>query len=586
MALPSAAGGLAPAYARARRARRCPPISTSPPASPGGSPPPLRNCRALVARVRPDLIHSHFVSTTLVARLALGRRHPVPRVFQVARAAPPRAHALPRARSRHRRPARPLGRHVPLDVRGVPRARRPARADLPLVLRDRRARARRRTAGSVPARARRRGPSTPLVGMVAYVYAPRWILGQRRGIKGHEDFIDAIEPARGVAPRCARGDRRRRLERSRTLRAPAAGRRRRTCGDALTFTGHRDGRAVGVRRPRRRRASLALGELRRGRRIARRRLPDRGDDRRRSARRRRSTARPDGSCRRVIRRRLAAAIREALGDREEARRRAAAGRAHVRELFDVERTAREIAELYRRILGVRAGAAGRPARSRAGAAPAVHDAARRRDDAVDVQLQARARPAGGSLLLLASAPLLVLAAARDPRHAWDPGPLPAARAPDTGAGSSRSSSCAPCATPGRRATEPDGGASPARPPAPRHQPRRAAAALERGARRHVARRAAAAPARVPRPLHAGAGAPPRGAPGDHRPRAGERTKRALGWEREVRARRLVRRSPQPRPRLCASSGGRSACVRGRGVGAAGHATMPEFMGERRRDARA
>ena len=45
--------------------------------------PAMQRCRALVARVAPDVIHSHFVSTTLVARLALGRRHPAPRIFQV-----------------------------------------------------------------------------------------------------------------------------------------------------------------------------------------------------------------------------------------------------------------------------------------------------------------------------------------------------------------------------------------------------------------------------------------------------------------------------------------------------------------------
>jgi glycosyltransferase involved in cell wall biosynthesis len=28
--------------------------------------------------------------------------------------------------------------------------------------------------------------------MVAYMYPPKWYLGQRRGIKGHEDLIDAI----------------------------------------------------------------------------------------------------------------------------------------------------------------------------------------------------------------------------------------------------------------------------------------------------------------------------------------------------------------------------------------------------------
>jgi hypothetical protein len=37
--------------------------------------------RQLVAEVKPDLIHSHFVSTTLLSRLALGRNDFIPRVF-------------------------------------------------------------------------------------------------------------------------------------------------------------------------------------------------------------------------------------------------------------------------------------------------------------------------------------------------------------------------------------------------------------------------------------------------------------------------------------------------------------------------
>jgi glycosyltransferase involved in cell wall biosynthesis len=36
------------------------------------------------------------------------------------------------------------------------------------------------------------GPDTKLIGMVAYMYAPKRYLGQRRGIKGHEDLIDAV----------------------------------------------------------------------------------------------------------------------------------------------------------------------------------------------------------------------------------------------------------------------------------------------------------------------------------------------------------------------------------------------------------
>src|SRR5690348_15449276 len=37
----------------------------------------------LLSKVQPDLVHSHFVSTTITMRLALGKFHPIPRVFQV-----------------------------------------------------------------------------------------------------------------------------------------------------------------------------------------------------------------------------------------------------------------------------------------------------------------------------------------------------------------------------------------------------------------------------------------------------------------------------------------------------------------------
>jgi glycosyltransferase involved in cell wall biosynthesis len=39
-----------------------------------------------------------------------------------------------------------------------------------------------------------------LVGMVSYFYKPKWYLGKRRGIKGHEDFIDAISIVRKTNP--------------------------------------------------------------------------------------------------------------------------------------------------------------------------------------------------------------------------------------------------------------------------------------------------------------------------------------------------------------------------------------------------
>jgi glycosyltransferase involved in cell wall biosynthesis len=39
--------------------------------------------RRLVSRVNPDIIHSHHVTTTTMLRLALGKNHRVPRIFQV-----------------------------------------------------------------------------------------------------------------------------------------------------------------------------------------------------------------------------------------------------------------------------------------------------------------------------------------------------------------------------------------------------------------------------------------------------------------------------------------------------------------------
>jgi glycosyltransferase involved in cell wall biosynthesis len=43
----------------------------------------ISGMRRLVKDVNPDIIHSHSVTTTMMLRLALGSRHPVPRIFQV-----------------------------------------------------------------------------------------------------------------------------------------------------------------------------------------------------------------------------------------------------------------------------------------------------------------------------------------------------------------------------------------------------------------------------------------------------------------------------------------------------------------------
>ncbi len=151
----------------------------------------MRNFNGLVEKVQPDIIHSHFVGTTLTMRLALGKNHPTPRVFQV----PGPLHL-----------EHPLFRKAEIATSGksdrwigscrwtceryresgIERSRifisyygtdlsdfsirSPGKLRNELCL----------------------NAQTKVVGMVAYMYAPKLYLGQHRGLKGHEDLIDAV----------------------------------------------------------------------------------------------------------------------------------------------------------------------------------------------------------------------------------------------------------------------------------------------------------------------------------------------------------------------------------------------------------
>ena len=199
----------------------------------------LGRLRRLVELERPDLVHSHFVGTTLTLRLALGRRSRLPRLFQVP--APLHLeHALFRRldlatagsadqwiatceRTRQLYRAAGVGaERVHLSYYGV---------DVAECTRGESGRLRAEL--GVPA-------SAPVVGMVAYMYAPKVYLGQRRGIKGHEDFIDAVallarsRPAvRGVIVGAAWGGAARYEQRVRRY-----GRLR--CPEHVVFLGHRE----------------------------------------------------------------------------------------------------------------------------------------------------------------------------------------------------------------------------------------------------------------------------------------------------------------------------------------------------------
>jgi len=147
--------------------------------------------RMLVNAVNPDIIHSHFVGTTLTMRFSLGRNHPIPRVFQVpgplhlehpffriaeittAGNADSWIGSCVWTCNRYQKSGVPKNR-VYLSYYGT---------DLDLFKKQPKGLLRKELGLS---------ESIKVVGMVAFMYRPKSHLGQTRGIKGHEDLIDAF----------------------------------------------------------------------------------------------------------------------------------------------------------------------------------------------------------------------------------------------------------------------------------------------------------------------------------------------------------------------------------------------------------
>ena len=198
VALPSATAGLAPKYQEA--GATVIPINLDVPTKhPWQIPAVLKSCRTLVQTVRPDIIHTHHVGTTLVVRAALGKSSPIPRIFQVpgtlhlehsffahldTALAGPRDHWIAACRwtmlKYHQLGVSP--QRVSLSYLGT---------DLNAFNRPRR---------NILRRELGLAPETPLVGMVCYMYAPKRFLGQTAGLKGHEDFIAALQLAKNQWP--------------------------------------------------------------------------------------------------------------------------------------------------------------------------------------------------------------------------------------------------------------------------------------------------------------------------------------------------------------------------------------------------
>ena len=150
----------------------------------------MRRVRDLVDRIAPDLIHSHFFGPTLVMRYALGADHPVPRLFQV----PGPLHLEHRLyRSWELSTAGPRDFWVPSSryIRGLYRRAgvSPDRLFLSYYGNE-------RTEVEASRSTIREelgiGTDALVVGNINYMYPPKYYLGQTKGLKRHEDVIDAL----------------------------------------------------------------------------------------------------------------------------------------------------------------------------------------------------------------------------------------------------------------------------------------------------------------------------------------------------------------------------------------------------------
>lgn len=151
----------------------------------------MRRLRDLISRIRPDIIHSHFFGSTVLLRLALGANHAIPRLFQV----PGPLHmehgfwraidmhtsggsdswiASSRCILSHYLSAGISEERLYLSYYGIQTAATPP-SRLGLL----------RKRYGIP-------DQMKIVGNANFIYPPKWYIGQRIGLKAHEDVIDAL----------------------------------------------------------------------------------------------------------------------------------------------------------------------------------------------------------------------------------------------------------------------------------------------------------------------------------------------------------------------------------------------------------
>ena len=303
---------------------------------------------ALIKTVQPDIIHSHFVGTTLSMRFALGRHRTIPRVFQV-----PGPLHLEYTFFRNAELATAgqmdfwigscqwtCDRYV---QSGIDRNRiflSYYGTDIDLYT------------PKTPGKLKNElglDPECKVIGMVAFMYAPKRYLAQRRGLKGHEDLIDAFKICLEKDPdlRCVivGGAWNNAINYEVALKNYA----KQCCGDHVIFTGTRHdvpdiyadldlvvhpshSENVGGAAE-----SLLLGVPTIATRLGG--FPD---------------LVRDGETGWLVPvknpKQLAKTIKSALSDPDEARKRARAGQRVARDLFDVRKTATQVKNIYEYIL--------------------------------------------------------------------------------------------------------------------------------------------------------------------------------------------------------------------------------------------
>lgn len=150
----------------------------------------LEQVRSLVDRVNPDIIHSHFFGTTLVLRMALGRAHPVPRIFQV----PGPLHLEHGLFRRWELSSAGANDYWIASSRYIKKLYRSAGIEADRLFLS-------YYGNRLPVPLPRQGHLRAklgisrerlVVGNISYIYRPKWYLGQTRGLKRHEDLIDAL----------------------------------------------------------------------------------------------------------------------------------------------------------------------------------------------------------------------------------------------------------------------------------------------------------------------------------------------------------------------------------------------------------